>query len=328
MHPSQYEHMKQALKQFRPAGRHLDVLELGSATSPGQTQTHRSLFDPIDNTYVGVDISGGPTVDIVMEQPYTIPAESNSKDVIICGSVLEHVPFFWASLLEMARVLRPGGRLFVTVPSRGHKHSPIDCWRVYPDGIRAMAAWSHLTLLESHTHYPPFTPEKRHDYKRIDAKNHYWGDTVGVFEKPADYPAEAEVMRREVCRWANESAAAGPLGVTPNPRRNCDVLGGGAPAKPAGAAAAAQIDPPGRHREFASPVQAVAGVGRDHILAAAAAEFTSAGKSGARLDRIAFRAGLADKEAISAAFSSKDELFAAVVAAGYLDQTTVGGPTS
>jgi SAM-dependent methyltransferase len=319
VHPSQYEHMKAALKEFRPAGRHLDVLELGSATSPGQTRTHRSLFDPIDDSYVGVDISDGPTVDIVMEQPYTIPAASNSKDVIICGSVLEHVPFLWASMLEMARVLRPGGRLFVTVPSRGHKHSPIDCWRVYPDGLRALATWSSLTLLESHTHYPPFTEDKRHDYKRIDTKNHYWGDSVGVFEKPADYPLEAQLMQRAVRRWANKLSVDGPLGTTPGPRRACGVL----PSPPAPATEAAPTAAPASAQAGTQPDRAPTAPDaavRDRILAAAAAEFKSSGGSGVRLDRVAFRAGLPDKETIFETFTDQDELLHAAVAAGHLDQ--------
>lgn len=334
MHLSQYEHMKEALDRHLPTDRHLDVLELGSATSPGQTQTHRSLFEFIDHSYVGVDVSEGPTVDIVMEEPYTIPAASNSKDVIVCGSVIEHIPFFWASMLEMARVLRPGGRLFVTVPSRGHKHSPIDCWRVYPDGLRAMAAWAHLIMLESHTHYPPFTSEKRHDYPRIDVKNHYWGDSVGVFEKPGEYPFEVQLMQRAVRRWANQASAEGPLGTTPNPRRQCSVLAGG--DQPTAAPEGSPVRP--NEAKPAAAVQSSGGAGdkahearepvtdrdmRDRVLKATADEFMGHGLSGARLDRIAFRAGLHDKDLISETIGGKDELLAAAVTAGLLRREDV-----
>lgn len=223
MHPSQYEHMKRALGQYLPQGRHLDILEVGSGTSPGQTQTHRSLVTKLDHTYFGVDVREGNNIDAVMPRPYTIPAKSKSQDVVISGSVFEHVPFFWATMLEITRVLRPGGLWFVTVPSRGHKHSAIDCWRFYPDGMRAMAAASRLTVLESHTHYPPFTEEQRHDYPAIDAKRHYWGDTVGVFQKPERYPVEMNVIRPVVRWWANRSSKQGPLGNTPRPKTDCTV---------------------------------------------------------------------------------------------------------
>ena len=223
MHASQYEHMKRAIAEYLPKDRHLDVLELGSATSPGQTKTHRSLFTHLDHSYFGVDVRPGDTVDAVMKQPYTIPADSHSKDVVVCGSVLEHVPFLWASVMEMARVLRPQGYLLVTMPSRGHKHSAIDCWRAYPDGLRALATWAGLTLAESHVHYPPLTETNRHNYPGIDEVNDYWGDAVGVFRKPAKQSVELQVMQRAVRRWANQASAEGPLGKTPNPRRDCTV---------------------------------------------------------------------------------------------------------
>ena len=223
MHPSQYEHMKQAFERYLPKDQHLDILELGSGTSPGQTKTHRSLLTELDHSYVGVDVREGNNVDIVMKKPYSIPAPTASKHVVISGSVFEHVPFFWASMLEVGRVLRPGGLWFVTVPSRGHKHSPIDCWRFYPDGMRAIAAASRLVLLESHTHYPPMTSEDRHDYSRIDAQNHYWGDTVGVFKKPQKYAREMYIVRPVVRWWANRASQRGPLGATPRPRTDCTL---------------------------------------------------------------------------------------------------------
>ncbi|WP_375504809.1 methyltransferase domain-containing protein [uncultured Jatrophihabitans sp.] len=209
---------------YLPRSRHLDVLELGSGTSPEQTQTHRSLLADVDHSYLGVDVREANNVDLVMRQPYTIPARSRSKDVVICGSVLEHVPFFWASALEVARVLRPGGLWFVTVPSRGHKHTPVDCWRYYPDGMRAIAAASRLTLLESHTHFPPMTDNlRRHRYSGIDVRDDYWGDTVAVYQKPERYPIEMNVIRPVVRWWANRASREGPLGATPYPHAGCPV---------------------------------------------------------------------------------------------------------
>lgn len=223
MHPSQYKHMEKIIGRYLPQGKKLEVLDFGSAASPGQGQTHRSLFGGYEHTYVGVDVRENEFVDRVMPKPYTIPFRADSFDAVVSGSVFEHVPFFWASMLEIARVLRPGGVLFITAPSRGHKHTGVDCWRYYPDGFRAMAAASHLILREVHTHYPPFTENKRHDYSKIDAKNHYWGDTVGVFEKPENYPIEMRLIRPVVRWWANRASLRGPLGDTPGPHSRCNL---------------------------------------------------------------------------------------------------------
>src|SRR5205085_2881574 len=76
-------------------------------------------------------------------------------DIVLSGQVFEHVPFFWASLLEIARVMKPEAYFFLTVPSCGHLHSTYDCWRVYPYGLRAMAACSRLVLRRAFTDFPP-----------------------------------------------------------------------------------------------------------------------------------------------------------------------------
>ena len=45
-----------------------------------------------------------------------LPIPDESYDIILCTEVLEHVPEPIAALQEMARILRPGGRLFITAP--------------------------------------------------------------------------------------------------------------------------------------------------------------------------------------------------------------------
>jgi SAM-dependent methyltransferase len=209
MHPSAHAQMSLSIQRYMERDRKYRVLDFGSGTSARQTLTHRSLLGEYDCDYTGVDIREGNNVDIVMKQPYRIPISSKSVDIVMSGQVFEHVPFFWASLLEIARVMKPGAYFFLTVPSRGHVHSTYDCWRIYPDGLRAMAAWSRLRLREAFTDFPPPIRDadrlrKKHDFSAIDSEDYYWGDTVGVFEKPARYPAlRAAVLRAAVLAWAN-----------------------------------------------------------------------------------------------------------------------------
>jgi SAM-dependent methyltransferase len=234
--------MALSIERYMEKDRRYRVLDFGSGTSPRQTLTHRSLLSEYDCDYTGVDIRKGNNVDLVMKKPYRIPLKGKSVDIVLSGQVFEHVPFFWASLLEIARVMKPGAYFFLTVPSRGHVHSTYDCWRVYPDGLRAMAAWSRLRLREGFTDFPPpigdgGRPRKQHDFTAIDSENYYWGDTVGVFEKPADYPERrAAVLRGPVLAWANRIASLegvprakpDPTGVAGrSPARRTDVLGVG-----------------------------------------------------------------------------------------------------
>lgn len=200
MHQSAYDHMALCVKLYMPDDRHYRVIDLGSRLSPGQKRTHRRLLANHDTEYYGLDVQPGRNVDFVMKQPYRLPVPSNSTDVVISGQVFEHIPFFWASMLEIARILRPEGYAFITAPSRGHRHSTYDCWRYYPDGYRAMAAYAGLELKEVHTDFPPRNG-RRHDYARIDTDRSYWGDSVGVFQKPVRYPRARAAMVRVVTRW-------------------------------------------------------------------------------------------------------------------------------
>ncbi len=206
MHRSAYEQMELCIKEYLPVEGPVEgpvdgfasgayrVVDLGSRISGKQTRTHRALLAGHRIDYFGVDVQDGPNVDAVMTKPYRIPARSNSADVVLSGQAFEHIPFFWASMLEIARILKPGGHAFITAPSRGHVHDAQDCWRYYPDGFRALAAHSRLELLEAYTDFPP-RKGIWHDYRAIDRKAAYWGDSVGVLPQAGPLPAPDHVRR-------------------------------------------------------------------------------------------------------------------------------------
>lgn len=203
MHLSALTCMHRCIEAYLDRGRAYDVLDFGSFVNTGQQRNHRLLFDDYRVSITGVDIQAGRNVDVAMTRPYTIPLRSNSMDVVLTGQVFEHIPFPFASMLEIARVLRPDGLLFMTVPSRGHRHSTYDLWRFYPDALRAFAAFSELELLEAHTDWPP-RENGRFVYDRIDPVDHYWGDTTGVFRKPhLRRSLRRRIHREVVLRHAN-----------------------------------------------------------------------------------------------------------------------------
>lgn len=216
MHPSAYRAMARSIETFVPQDRHITVVDIGSATTEDRIAeglTHGALFSHLDAEVVGVDIIDGPNVDRVLKKMYRFPMGTNSTDVVVSGQVFEHIPFFWATMLEVARILRPGGVFLMTVPSRGHKHMAVDCWRIYDDGVRAMAAFSGLKLRRAVTDYiPPRAGAggggRTHwDYPSDRKDDHYWGDTVGVFEKPKDYPTHRlAALRAPIRWWANQRA--------------------------------------------------------------------------------------------------------------------------
>ena len=213
MHEAAYRRMRRAIAAHVPQDRPLTVVDYGSGTTPhklGAGTTHRQLLAEMgyDATVIGVDVVERPNVDIVMTQPYRVPLRSGTVDLVISGQVFEHIPMPWASMLEISRLLKPGGLVIVTAPSRGHPHTGIDCWRYYPDAVRALAGWSGLHVVRAVTDFPDDAdaPGRRY-YGRLtdDDVGGYWGDTIGVLRKPARYSRRLRLVRRPILWWANQA---------------------------------------------------------------------------------------------------------------------------
>jgi SAM-dependent methyltransferase len=151
----------------------LNILDLGS-TEMGAC--YKPIFNKPSWIYVGVDLSPGPNVDVVLKRPYDwreIP--SASVDVLISGQVLEHVEYFWITALEVSRVLKPGGLACIIAPSSGPEHRyPVDCWRFYPDGMCAFAKFARLHALEVRTDWNG----------SVDPGSDFWHDSVLIVRKP------------------------------------------------------------------------------------------------------------------------------------------------
>jgi SAM-dependent methyltransferase len=69
----------------------------------------------------------------------TFPLGDVNYDAVLCNQVLEHVFNPHKFLSELARVLKPGGRLLLTVPFVSDEHEqPFDWARYTTFGLRAM----------------------------------------------------------------------------------------------------------------------------------------------------------------------------------------------
>jgi SAM-dependent methyltransferase len=74
------------------------------------------------------------------ESEYAFPVPNGAYDVVFSAQVIEHVRKIWRWMPELARVCRPGGVVVTINPVSWHYHeSPVDCWRIYPEGMRALS---------------------------------------------------------------------------------------------------------------------------------------------------------------------------------------------
>jgi SAM-dependent methyltransferase len=160
----------------------LTILDVGSAVVEGQEMSNASVMQNPAWTLVGMDIVPGRNVDIVVKDPYDwAEIATASLDVVTCSEVFEHAEFFWITILEIKRVLKPNGLAFITAPGGGPLHRwPVDCWRFYDDGLPAVARYAGMAVLESHVQWTP-----------VYRKGAQWRDASIVLQRPA-LSAEAE----------------------------------------------------------------------------------------------------------------------------------------
>ena len=149
MHQSSYENMKEFVqsnfKNLDPKKK-LRVLDVGSLDLNG---SYRNLFDADFWIYEGLDMEHGENVDFVPADPYNWKElRSNTYDLIISGQALEHIEFPWKTFENLERLLKPSALCCIIAPSSGpeHKH-PVDCWRFYPDGMKALCKHSNLETI-------------------------------------------------------------------------------------------------------------------------------------------------------------------------------------
>lgn len=122
------------------------VLDAGSGSAP-----YRELF--LHCRYMTADFTeaydhnwADSPPDLVCDLA-AIPLEDNSVDAIICTQVLEHVREPQVVLAEFRRLLRPGGKLFLTVPLLWEVHeSPYDFWRFTPYSLRMLCDQAELNI--------------------------------------------------------------------------------------------------------------------------------------------------------------------------------------
>lgn len=184
MHPSALRNAKDFFEVYAKNIEGGTVLDIGSQDVNGSLrQVIPSRFK-----YVGVDFEKAKNVDVVLENPYVFPFADEAADILITSSCLEHSEFFWLTWLEILRVVKPNGLIYINVPSEGGFHPyPVDCWRFRLSAAPALQKWGKRAgfnplLLEAYTDMePPW-----HDYVAVFVKDwqhhHHYPDRISSDE--------------------------------------------------------------------------------------------------------------------------------------------------
>lgn len=134
------------------------LLDVGVSEAP-----YRELFAPYVTRYVGLEyppsiLDKQPEMWQILERVKVpvqvfgdggrLPFRDGSVDTVLSTEVLEHVPRPEVLVREMARVVKPGGKVLVTVPFIQPLHElPSDYFRFTPSSLRAFALDAGLEVL-------------------------------------------------------------------------------------------------------------------------------------------------------------------------------------
>ena len=135
---------KYAKPHFQP---HRKVLEIGPDVSPSNYQ---QIVANSTMTWDTVDFPRDFPLTHTLDSEYNFPIPDNSYDIVLSGQVIEHVRKIWVWMREVARVCKPGGLVITINPvSWPYHEAPVDCWRIYPDGMRALSDDAGLEVITS-----------------------------------------------------------------------------------------------------------------------------------------------------------------------------------
>ena len=122
------------------------LLDVGCGSKP-----YRSLF--YVDEYIGLDIDSEMArtrgVADKFYDGHIFPFQDNEFDAILCNQVLEHVFNPDEFLSEIYRVMKPGGKMVLTVPFVWDEHEqPYDYARYSSFGLRALCEKNGFKVIE------------------------------------------------------------------------------------------------------------------------------------------------------------------------------------
>jgi SAM-dependent methyltransferase len=133
MHPNSLLLFRRDAKPYFKDG--LRVLEIGpSFPSPFRQEVADRAIQ-----WETLDIYQSPDLTYSTTDPYHFPIPDETFDIVFSAQVIEHVASIWRWIPELTRVTKMGGRVITINPVNwGFHEHPVDCWRMYPDGMKAL----------------------------------------------------------------------------------------------------------------------------------------------------------------------------------------------
>lgn len=107
------------------------ILDLGTGYG-----AYRPRLEQLASQYLAIDVQPHNSCLDALADGRQLPFPTATFDTIVCAQVLEHTPEPWHLLAQAHRVLRPGGKLIISVPHLSYLHAmPEDYYRYTNYGL-------------------------------------------------------------------------------------------------------------------------------------------------------------------------------------------------
>jgi ubiquinone/menaquinone biosynthesis C-methylase UbiE len=185
MHDSAYKCAEDFYNKYCKHKNGFKVIDFGSKDFNG------SLKPIFNNTcyYTGIDMEEGKNVDVVCNN-HSVPFDNESFNVVLSSSCFEHDGMFWQTFLEMCRLTKKGGYIYIQAPANGPYHAyPHDCWRFYLDSWKSLELWGvkngyEVKLIEHYIMKPQKYVKVVNWFLKVIGVSPFnaWDDSVGIFK--------------------------------------------------------------------------------------------------------------------------------------------------
>jgi 2-polyprenyl-3-methyl-5-hydroxy-6-metoxy-1,4-benzoquinol methylase len=151
MHQLSLDNCKKFITKYLDPNQSYKICEVGAE---GQGGSYRQALDirTANWSVTTFDLTTNFDVDVALASPedwQLAPEHQHAYDVILCGQCLEHVKRPWKFIHQLCELAKPNALLFLTAPNTWDYHAyPIDCWRIWPDGMRALFEDARIIELE------------------------------------------------------------------------------------------------------------------------------------------------------------------------------------
>jgi SAM-dependent methyltransferase len=132
---------KYAKRYFRDG---LRVLEVGPDKFPS---TYAAIVDNKAIIWETVDMCNDKQLSHTAKNEYRFAIPDDTFDIVLSGQVIEHVRKIWVWTKELSRVCKKNGKVITIAPASWSYHeAPVDCWRIYPEGMSALYEEAGLAM--------------------------------------------------------------------------------------------------------------------------------------------------------------------------------------